>query len=108
MAATATPEAALGSAEAEAAAPETGRSEAATQSAVTLVKGEATVLRADESSESLDAGAAVGLGDVFKTGSETVLGMNLAGHIEVAMGANSVLAVEILPGRTSSSYPATQ
>src|SRR5512134_2267150 len=104
MAATTTPEAAPDAADAElpASMPKVNGSVAATQGTVTFVTGEATVLRPDESRESLGDGIAVGSGDVLGTGSGAVVGMNLAGHTGLAMGENSILVVEGPAGDTAS------
>lgn len=105
MATTATPGTALGSADAEPAGSlaEASGLDVAAHGGVTFVTGEATLLRVGNSSESLGAGTAVGSGDVLKTGTGTVVGMNFAGHTGLAVGENSILVVEGPAGGTPNS-----
>ena len=67
---------------------------AAKPGTVALVRGDATVLRVDETRETPGPGTAVGAGDVVETGNSAVIGIDFADQTGLAMGANSILVVE--------------
>ena len=87
MVATAAPEASFGDEEEAPAMPQTAGS-GPTPGTVSLVRGDATVLRADDTRENPALGTAIGPGETVETGSSAVIGIDFAGQTGVAMGAN--------------------
>ena len=68
----------------------------ATAGTVALARGNASILRADQSREAIEPGSLLGDGDVVETGRETVIGIDFAGQTGLAVGADSTLVVEHL------------
>ncbi len=76
--------------------------EGAIAGSVTLVRGDAGVLRADQSHEPVKLGLGIGAGDVVVTGSSTVVGIDLANRSGLAVGADGILVVETVAATSES------